>query len=342
MTDVRLLTRTHYQVAEPAILRRLIRVYTSAVHSGFTERVARSMSDNQEGLNVAAARYAIDLGRALNLVNQNLVWTALGHLLNVVSVDTFRCSTNKLSERERVFFLKIFLEFDGAALIFFCNKIENQPRVPERGENWSEIAQKLFETTCQEYLEFLSDPQARIRVRQLADRRRRRAFRGKSGAHQTWLHIQTLHRLGLADRIAEGASRVYRAQVPAQGGASPALKLIQLVPDLVALETIIRDERLYEVAAQVLGYPETSRELNDLEFLDKLLAVYNLVMDTGVALCPIQTVAEAIQVQSVIEGFKAPHTTNVLLRLKNIHQCRLHQLRFHVDRAGHPAYIMLN
>ena len=324
------------------MLRLLVQGCTSAVHGDFADRVASRLSACREELNLAAARYAIDLAKALNLVNENLVWTNLGHLLNVVSVSAPPWSINELCESERVLFLRIFLEFDGAALIFFSKKIESQNNVPGRGENWIQIAQELFETTYDEYLQFLSDPQVRIRVRQLAERRRRWPFRGKSGPHQSLIHIQTLHRLGLVERVGEGTTRVYKYKVPAEGSVRPTTKLIELIPDLMVLENVTRDGALYDVAKQVLGYRAVGRELSDHDFLGKLLTVYDQVMATGVALCPIQTVAEAIQVQSVVEGFEPPRTANILLRLRKIQQGTVCQLRFHVDRGGHPAYIKIN
>ena len=84
----RLLTRTHYQVDEPAYLRVLILRCTSPIRSEYRERVAERLVDKVRELgkmNVAAAHYAIDLARATGLINANNVWTERGQLLNLIN-----------------------------------------------------------------------------------------------------------------------------------------------------------------------------------------------------------------------------------------------------------------
>ena len=324
------------------MLSLLVLRCTSPVSSDFPDRVARRLSAFGKDLNVAAASYAIDLAKALNLLNANLVWTNLGHLLSVVSVGEPAGSAAELSEAERVAFFRIFLEFDGAALIFFAKKIEAQDTVPGPHESWPQVAQELFESTYDEYLGFVTDTQTRIRVRQLAERRRGRPFQGKSGAHQSWVHIHTLHRLRLVEKVEECNARVYKGKRPVCGVQRPTAKLIEVVPDLKTLEDVIYERACYDVASEVFGCADSEGELSDGDFVCKVRSVYDCVMATGVALCPIQTLAEAIQVQSVAEHRRPPRMENIVTRLRNMQQTASDEIRFHVDRSGYPAYIKMD
>lgn len=312
MTKIRLLGRTHYQVLEPAVLRLLVQGCTSPVSSSFRDQVARKLSGSQCGLNLGAAGYAVDLGKALGLLRANLVWTSLGHLLNIVAGNPTADSWQELSEAERIVFLRLFLEFDGASLIFFAKKIERQSKVPDKGESWTEIAQDLFESTYEEYLKFITGPEPRIRLRQLLEGRRRRPFQGKSGTHQSLLHIHALHRLHLVEQIEQGTTRVYKGKFQVDGMQRPTRRLIGAIPDLMTLERIVDAGTCYEVSGEVLGYAGSAQEMCEADFMDKVRSVYGDVMATGVAICPIQTVAEAIQVQSLVEHRKPPKIKNIL------------------------------
>lgn len=343
MTDVRLVRRTHYQVLEPALLRLLIQSFTSAVSSDFPDRVARRLAATKDDLNVVAANYVVDLAKALNLVNGNLVWTNLGHLLHVVASNAATATDMQLTELERLVFFRLFLEFDGAAVLFFAKKIEKQDEIPGPGESWTEISQELFESTYEEYLQFVTDPEFRTRLRHLAERRRQRPFRGKSGPHQSWVHIHTLYRLQLVEKIEHGATRTYKARSVAHCGLRPTAKLIDVVPDLMALEKLVNARTCYELASEVLGMnADSGQNPSDLEFAASVRSVYDRVMAAGVALCPIQTLAEVIQVQSVVERRQPLGMENILLRLKEIQRRAPDKMRFHVDRTGRPAFIKMD
>lgn len=342
MSDVRLVTRTHYQVLEPALLSWLIVRGTSPVSSSFPDRIARKLSSAKGDLNVVAARYLVDLGKALKLVNEHLVWTNLGHLLNIVRSDEETDhDTLHLSEKERIVFFRIFLAFDGAALLFFAKKIEAQGTVPATTESWAQVAQELFETTYQEYLQFELDSKRRVRLRELADRRKRRPFRGKSGAHQSWVHIHTLYRLGLVDKVEGPGGRMYGRKKTPTGGVRPTLKFLELVPDLSTLEKVISSGQYYDLARSVLGYSAEETNNSGPDFCRLLHSGYEKVMRTGVPLCPIQTLTESIQVQSINAHARLLSAEDILQRLRTMQQDIPSDIRFHVDRAGYPAYIKM-
>ena len=341
MTEIRLVRRTHYQVLEPAFLRILIQDCTSPVSSDFPDRVAKRLSDSSAGLNLAASKYAVDLAKALNLLNLNLVWTNLGHLLNITSGPSVPDFSPALTSCEKILFLRIFLEFDGAALIFFAKKIAAERRVPGGDEDWLKLAQQLYLDTYDQYLQFMTDTQMRVKVRQLAERRRSKPFEGKSGPHQCLIHIHTLYRLGIAEKPEVGNARVYESEGSKHESRSRAAKLVEEIPDLRTLENIVSDRRWYEVANRVLGNAVSQSRISYDDFVGKVTQAYGQIMETGVTLCPLQTLVEMMQIHSLEANFELLGYQDAMGLLRRMQNEAPKEIRFHVDRFGRPAYITL-
>ncbi len=341
MIAVRLVKRTHYQVLEPAYLSRLVCGCTSPTSSNFRDNVAKKFLETTKDINIAASKYVVDLARSLQLVNSNLVWTELGHLLNVVTSGKVLGTTLELSAPEKILYLRLFLEFDGAALIFLARKLEAQRQLPDSGETWADVAQELFLTIYEQYLDFVTDPQLRTRVRQLAEKRRHTPFKGSSGRHQSLVHIHTLYRTGMVDASRSGSGRIYLVKQLDEGNRLATSELLSAIPDVKALEQIILSRNLYEVVGRVLGIQRKSRLMSDTEFMDQVRTVYTQVMDTGVNLCSLQTISEALQIQSLIKGTELESHTTILSRLRAMQNKMPSQIRFHVDQYGHPAYLKM-
>ena len=338
MIDVRLVNRTHYQVSEPAYLTPLVRKCASPTSSTYREVVAERFKKNT-GKNIDASKYAVDLARSLSLLNSNFVWTELGHLLNIVASESTLGTGQELSTPEKIFFFRLFLEFDGAALIFLARKLKNQQQLPASGETWIEIAQEMFLSTYEEYLSFVTDPQVRIRIRQLSEERRHSPFEGNSGRHQSYVHMDLLFRTGLLDK--PGTGRVYLAkQFPGENNPATS-RLLAEIPGLKALEKLLVSGSLYSVVGRVLGIEYGNESISDSELMGRVRSVYTRVLETGVSLCPLQTVSEALQIQSLTENINPEPHADLLSRLRTLQNSRPGEIRFHVDRYGHPAYLKI-
>ncbi|MDE0096809.1 MAG: hypothetical protein OXS40_10615 [Gammaproteobacteria bacterium] len=341
MIDIRLITRTHYQISEPAYLTLLIRKCTSPTSSNYRETVAQRFSKLSGGTNIAASGYAVDLARSLNLLNSNLVWTELGHLLNIAASNNVLQNINELSTAEKILFFRLFLEFDGAAFIFLAQKLETQAQLPLLCESWTDIAQQLFLETYEWYLELVTDPLLRTRIRQLQEKRRLVPFKGNSGRHQSLIHINTMFRLGLIDSFKSKKSRLYKPKYLEGKELSPTSNLLSAVPNIKTLEEVVESQSLYNVVGQTLGIECNAGSINDMEFMNRVKYVYSQVSGTGVNLCSLRTLSEALQIQSLIEKTVPESHTTILSRLRTLQNKTPSQIRFHVDRYGNPAYIKI-
>ena len=341
MIGVRLVNRTHYQVLEPAYLAFLVCRCTSPTSSNHRDTVAGRFFETTEGINIAASKYAVDLARSLHLINSNLIWTELGHLLNLVASDSARRSKLELSTAEKMLFLRIFLEYDGAAFVYLARKLEMQRKLPDCDETWADVAQELFLDVYEEYLEFVTDLQLRTKIRQLAEKRRNTPFQGSSGRHQSFIHIHTLFRLGLVEASRSGSGRVYLAKPVEDEDRFATSELFHAIPDVKTLEQVIDSGALYEVVGRVLGVKHNTKLMSDSEMMERVRSIYSQVMQTGVNLCSLQTLSEMLQIQSLTEGKALESRAAILSRLRAIQSEAPSRMRFHVDQFGYPAYLKM-
>ncbi len=323
----------------------VVRACTSPVRSAIRDNVAGKLaSSSRFGLNLAAAAYAVDLAKSLGLLqDRNLVWTNLGHLLHLIHDENPASAHCSLSDRQVYFFLRAFLEFDGAAFIHFAKRIEEHGSIPSGGseERWPEIAQRLFLETYAEYLNLATDPKDRIRIRQLGERRRAKPFKGNSGRHQCFVHLNALCRLRLIT-AATTNDRAYTQAPPIPDGASPTAKLLRLLPDAAELERAVSAGRLYEIVGELSGRTLRHHDFHHDAFADMVHQLYRRVVSTGVSLCSLQTLTEAIQIEALVLGHKPPHAHVILNQLRSIQRESPRTIRFHVDVYGRPAYLKIS
>jgi len=343
----RLVLRTHYQVDEPALLKPLVQKCSSAVRSEYAERAALCLANeikrSGRDFNPAAGSYAVDLARQLRLINDNVVWTELGQVLHLVSEDRGSQWDAELSLSERILFFRLFLEADGAAMMLIARTLREHGQLPPPGKSWCDVANEMVVSVFTEYLEHTADPADRVRIRRVIDRRRASPYKGKSGPHQMFVHVQALHRMGLVEREDSNGTRVYRL-----GSAPPALdKLLAALPNVMALEACVSEREWARVAGQVLADQFPSRSVRtaviaDERIFEEVRSVYDSITGTGVSLCSIQSIVETLQIRSLAAGDGILGYSEVLSALERLRKQFPRDVRFHVDRAGRPAFIKLS
>ena len=347
----RLLTRTHYQVDEPAYLRLLVLACSSCTQSDYSDRLAARLVDELgrrgQDLNIGAARYGVDLARAIGLLTDNNTWTDLGMLLYTVSGARDDFGDLKLTASERLFFFRLFLEADGAALIFLGKLLADCGQLPVKGQTWVEgtnrIANDMFAACFAEYLDLAAEPVERVKLRQVLERRNARPFHGNSGRHQMSVHLQTMYRLGLVGRSQQNNSRAY--YLPEREDFHGGLwALTRCVPDARALEDTLKERAWPVVAARVFqtslpGLPAGADESLGRDLLEHLLPTYDIICATGVPLCSLTALVESLQIRQLLRTGKTVTYTKALEMLTGLQRRHPREVRFHVDRTGQPAFV---
>ena len=341
----RVLFRTHYQVDEPAFGEAVVALCTSPVESSYDDTVAERLSRNVKArgksFNIAAAGYAVDLARGLALVNSNNVWDQNGHLVSLVAEVGKGPWDDELSLTftERLLHFRLFLEADGAALLFLARLFLSERHLPFQGLDWNLLARNLFIQTYSEYLEVTSPTADRVSLRSDIDRFRQRGYAGKSGSHKLFLHLQTLHRLKLIDRLPGSGERRYAISEKKESRLG---RLVTEIPNVHVLEDIVREHRYIEVAARVYGLVYQPEVLTSSEALRRLLPAYRQIMDTGVAICPIAPIIEAAQISLLAEKSGIVGYSEFLDLLSEEQAIKIRDIRFHQDRQGRIAFLRIS
>ncbi len=149
-------------------------------------------------------------GQSLSLVSAQNAWADKGHLLSLVaSIKSDDWETAmQLDERSRIFYLRIFLEADGAALGYLCNYVLNRGSLPANGDDWNSVAQEMFTEAYKQYAQLVTRIDERVELRRQLKRLDETGYSGKSGAHKVFVHAQTLYRVGLLAKEDTGNGRI--------------------------------------------------------------------------------------------------------------------------------------
>lgn len=337
----RIITRTHYQVDEPAYLSTLILECSSATKSDYTERLAQRLEEalKKRGreFNLAAAKYCVDLARAVNLLTENNFWTANAQILALIRSSAGPEFSTDLTLSERIFWLRTFLEHDGAAIVFFANEIVKDGKIPASNKDWNSVANEMMTHVYESYLNIIQDFQDRARVRQLLEKRRKQPYSGKSGTHQCFVHLNVMARIELIESMGRDyfvGSKAYQAQL--------ITRFLKLFPTIEILEKRSATKDWFTILDDLFSEVDAKAESSDEALLLSAYEFHEQVMKTGASLCAISTIVEAIQIQQIASGVRATSFDN-FMRLFRTHQAKNpKKVRFHVDRIGRPAFISLS
>jgi hypothetical protein len=353
----RFIFRTHYQVCEPAYLEFLVKLCTSPVQSSYREVVAKKLAtqiesrcktegpgvDGIKGFNEKAGEYAVDLARGLNLINQNHGWTERGHLVNLIADVTEKSPAEEveLNPAEKLLHFRIFLEGDGAAILFLgrfflenrCIQNLHSPDAVNR------LAQEMFVDVLRDYYAQTQGTTDRLKLRRYLESLRGKPFKGKGGTHKIKLHVQTLYRLGLL----KSDGYLYELPNSCSPDKSAIGILLRRVPDISTLEKVVQNREWIEIAAEVLML---RHEPVQQRSHDKLLSIvathYRKVMDSGTPLASLHTLIEAAQITMLIEHAQMISYAMLESVIIGAQKRNPKDLRFHVDRLGRPAFVKMS
>ncbi|MEX2128249.1 MAG: hypothetical protein WD871_08410 [Xanthobacteraceae bacterium] len=334
---LRLITRTHYQVDEPAYLRVLIESSSSPIRSEYSERVAERLVQKLRELgcdfNLPAAKYCVDLARALKVLSENNFWTSSAHVMQLVrpSVERETSLRVELSTEEKLFWFRVFLEHDGAALLFFAREAEQRERIPGGGKDWNDTANEMAVYVYNEYLKILENIRDRAEIRRLLAKRERQPYSGRSGEHQCFIHVNTMARVGLLEK----RGREYFKT----DATSRLVKAVSAVGDLDAL---ISNNRWPFIVGSVYWGELKQPGWSASDIMRASYEIYARVMETGVSLCPLNTIIETVQIRQ-LENAETPVSYDECMRMfRNANAQDSKKVRFQVDRMGRPAFIALS
>jgi hypothetical protein len=343
----RIAFRTHYQVDEPAYMEFLVKLCTSPVRSAYREVVAQKLAAEAgrrgKHLNTAAGEYAVDLAKDLGLITENHTWTDRGHLVNLVAeINDGRWEQQlPLTLPEKLLHLRIFLEGDGAALVFLARRMVETRSPLTADTTWNALAKDMFVEVFSDYLAITNNTAERVQLRREIERLRTAEYNGNTGSHKVFVHLQVLHRLSLIERADPIRSRVYQIPETRHHAHCGLVVFTETVPNVAGLELVLKDHKWIEVAAKVFQIEVTP--WTAASGLAPLLAPhYERIMATGAPLCPISTLIEAVQVGLLSQEAQLLPWSEAVEAMAGLQKEHPKDIRFHVDRRGQPAFVKMS
>jgi hypothetical protein len=246
-----------------------------------------------------------------------------------------------LSPAEQLLYFKLFFEADGAAWIGFLRYVTDHGELSHATAMETSIVEHIFSQILSSYLALTNNTPDRVELRREMQKLER-GYRNKSRQHKLHLHMQTLFRVGLVERLDAADGIRYRLR---DGGAglSSAHRFLSEVPDYVALERKAAQQQWLDVAAVCLERAVTCADLSDDGMrafaLGALADFYQRAVSHGLMFGPIESLLNAVQ----IEGFVKLHLVFPYPELMRVLEQEQREsprdVRFHVDRLGRPAFV---
>ena len=341
---VRVLFRTHYQIDQPAHFYGLVSDCTSATKSEYPERVAKRLA-NMLDFNEAAALYAVDLARLAELVTDRMVWTPLGISVGLLVRHSrdLRNTNFELTAVEQMLALRVFLESDGATLLWLARRMLEATEADVLTEDVAnKISAKMFPSIYDEYLQVIQGVPERQNLRAERDRIRSKGFTGKTGKHKLWLHFETLNKVGLCRRTEEERARTYAC--PTGTGESALRNLVRMLPDVMVLEKRASATELSDISAAIIRevLQLNATKIADADTRNRLLGAIREVRELGMNLCPISSVIDMVTFRGVSEGISMPTAGALRLMITQMNREDPRHVRLHVDRNGRPAFVVID
>jgi hypothetical protein len=218
--------------------------------------------------------------------------------------------------------------------------VEKEGMIPPHGRDWNQIADDMMKFVLESYLSISTDIAERSNLRQLLAKRTTQPYKGKSGPHQCYVHLQTMGRIGLL-QFEEGKREF--CDMPETGVTQSRLtKFLRALPDVLALERLW-ERGNWEAAAFSTYYSDElgSPKLDGVSLLEAFRRIYAVIMATGVSMCSIKSLIESVQIEELAVGSSPPSRNMCMEVLKKAASDNPTKVRFHVDRLGRPAFILL-
>lgn len=339
----RLLLRTHYQADEPRLLISAVTRCSSPTAGRSEDTVAAALKEwarnNNYTVSTPGALYAIDNARHLGLLNKSNRWTASGFafafLDRLVPPQVGSQSLQLTSVEERLY-LKLYLAGAGALLIMFARWLLERGSATDEQLRIKSVIEQLLTQALDEYLGLATEVRDRAEIRRERDRLSRADYASSTKRHKRYPLLTTMFRLRLLDESYgdEGAAPI---RPDAEGRLTA---LARAVPNIDVLERLIRANKLQETLDVEMG-EYARRDLPKIdEPLSLLLRAYAFSMQSGLQACPLIFLDDVLG--AFIPASPTARSPAAEQLLESVHREQPGEVRFHVDRRGKRAFVLLS
>jgi hypothetical protein len=338
----KLLLRTHYQANEPRLIIATVTQCSSPVKSHDENEVATLLKKwarlNGYVMSIPGAVYAVGNARDLGLLNDINRWTSSGLALSFLGELMPAASGPKgaiLTSLEERFYVRTYLTKAGGLPVKFAKwLLKNGPVTHDRLRKDS-ILEQLVIDALEDYLALATDTRDRAAIRHERDRLKRSKYTAITKRHKRYPLLTTMARL----RLLHESSERDDAGIIAADVSGRLATLSRVIPDILTMEQLIRSGQLQQ--ALDVEMKESAR--NDLPTSTPasiLANAYRFAISRALQACPLAFLDDVLK--SAFPGSIAAPSPVAEELLESGHRERPGEVRFHVDRRGKRAFVLLS
>lgn len=361
----------HYAGSRPGLFSALVKSCTHPTSSAYLDSVAEKLlqqfkevplvklakpgepagkSNSQlQGstivLNRAGAKSVVQMAVKLGLLSENFFWSWKGHVINIVCEKEKSQSGSflELDFAERIAYLKYYLEAEGAMLLTLGERIlENPAGITTKDFFEEPIVDVAFRKIDRSYLERTSDLGRRTELRYKLVRLEAHPLKPYTRRHKILPRLIPLEDLGLLVREMTSEGETF---LPLKRGTKIPLKT--LVGDLRNIETMEQRFARGEYFAIIANTLCDNVKILSLDEHETLLSkevayVYVKLQDTGAAVYSLDAIGDVACTRLLANCAILASPEQVVELLQRLQKDRPYDVRFHVDRQGRPAYLILS
>lgn len=350
----RLILKTHSGVRRPGIFSVLVARCSSPTQPTDEETITRRLAaafqnlsrDELKGATLGergAAFHAVWMARPqqLGLLTSNLFWAWRGHVVRILTPCDAEADARAylpLSRPEQIIYLKYYLEGDGAILIALARELIARGSLSEKELVHSDLLERVLKAIWDQYLNLSTNITERVELRH---RIQRENYDPTTRRHKTYPHLVPLEDMGLLARHEADDGDTFTAVV--NDNRTPLQSLVEGFPTISDLETAITQGDHTTVIAEVMckRYRQFSDQDDRHILMRTSLENYRKLRASGAPIYPLDAITDATYAQMLADRAVLVNRRHIDKLFRDLQAKHPQQVRFHVDRFGLPAYVIV-
>ena len=351
----RVILKTHSGVRRPGIFSVLVARCTSATQPSDQATVAKRLAaefkgvarDTLKGATLGergAAFHVVWMARPqqLGFLTSNLFWSWKGHVIRALTPCDSDDDANaflELSTEERVIYLKYYLEGDGAILMSFARELLSRGSLTEEDLVRTDLLERNLEGIWKEYLDLSTNITERVRLRQ---KLQRQPYDTSTRRHKTYPHLIPLEDLGLVVRSESKGMDIFTPAV--SNGWTPLRTMAKGFPTIKDLEVSIDRGEHCTILAEAMfpGHRRFSQRDDLAPLLQATIEGYRALSIGGAVIHPIDAISDICYAQMLFRKQVLVTRRDIDSALAELQTQHPKEVRFHVDRMGRPAFVVID
>ena len=360
----------HYAASRPGLFTAIVKSCSHPTRSASLESVAEKLLNLFKGvplvalmqpgksskisnhelkgsvikLDHAGSKSVIGMAVKFGLLTENFFWSWKGHVINV-TCEKEKSQNNyfELDFTEKIVYLKYYLEADGAMLLNLGQQILENPK----GISTKDFFEKpfidvAFQTIIKSYLELTGDLARRTELRRKLGGLEAKNYKPYTRRHKLLPRLIPLEDLGLLTREITGEGETF---LPLKQDKKIPLKI--LVCDLGNIETMEqrfkRDEYFNIIANTICDNVRVFHsDEHDALLFKEIAYAYRKLRDTGVAVYSLHAIKDIVCTRMLANHSIILGREYIIQLLQQLQKDRPYDVRFHVDRQGRSAYLIIS